>query len=99
MPRETHHAEQLRQDIDHGRTGDKVNFADPAAAPLGTDDEASGFPPTSEQVRRSRAAELSGRPDRDLRGSGSSGDFWRVAGLLGGAIVIAALVIILVIAT
>jgi hypothetical protein len=34
--------EQLRSDIDHGRTGDKVNFPDPAAAPLGTDDEAAG---------------------------------------------------------
>jgi hypothetical protein len=30
----------LREDIDRGRTGDKVNWPDPAAAPLGTDDEA-----------------------------------------------------------
>lgn len=31
-----------RVDIDRGRTGDKVAFPDPAAAPLGTDEEAAG---------------------------------------------------------
>lgn len=34
--------EQLRADIDAGRTGDKVAFPDPATAPLGTDAEAGG---------------------------------------------------------
>jgi hypothetical protein len=34
--------EQLRADIDSGRTGDKVAHPDPAAAPLGADDEAAG---------------------------------------------------------
>ena len=34
--------EQLRADIDAGRTGDKVAFPDPAAAPLATDAEAGG---------------------------------------------------------
>lgn len=33
---------QLRDRIDRGRTGEKVPAADPAAAPLGTDDEAAG---------------------------------------------------------
>lgn len=33
---------QLRAEIDSGQTGDKVPFPDPAAAPLGTDDEAGG---------------------------------------------------------
>lgn len=42
--------DQLRDDINKGRTGDKVCFPDPAAAPLGTDDEAAGCPPTPEQV-------------------------------------------------
>ncbi len=41
MP-ETTTGEQLRADIDAGRTGDKVAFPDPAAAPLGTDAEAGG---------------------------------------------------------
>jgi hypothetical protein len=43
--------EQLRNAIDTGKTGEKVAFPDPAAAPLGTDDEAAGTPPTSERVR------------------------------------------------
>ena len=37
-------AEQLRADIDHGLTGDKVPCFDPAAAPFGTDEEAAGTP-------------------------------------------------------
>ena len=36
--------EQLRDNIDSGKTGEKVGFADPATAPLGTDDEAGGAP-------------------------------------------------------
>jgi hypothetical protein len=32
---------QLRRDIDRGRAADKVSWPDPAAAPLGTDDEAA----------------------------------------------------------
>ena len=37
-------AARLRNKIDHGGAGDKVAFPDPAAAPLGTDDEAAGLP-------------------------------------------------------
>ncbi len=36
-------AQRLRHDIDSGRTGDKIPAEDPAAAPLGTDDEAAGI--------------------------------------------------------
>ena len=50
MPAEN--VDQLRAAIDQGKTGDKVAFPDPAAAPLGTDDEAAGYPPTRQQVRR-----------------------------------------------
>ena len=50
-------ASQLRDDIDSGRTHDKVAHADPAAAPLGTDDEAAGAAPTSEQVSMARRQE------------------------------------------
>lgn len=46
--------DRLRGDIDAGRTRDKVPFPDPAAAPLGTDDEAAGAPP--ESGRRADAA-------------------------------------------
>ena len=40
----------LRADIDSGRTRDKVDFVDPAAAPLGTDAEAGGNVPQPEQL-------------------------------------------------
>ncbi|MBS9478892.1 hypothetical protein [Ancylobacter radicis] len=56
-------ADRLREDIDRGRTGDKVPFSDPAAAPLGTDDEAAGTPPTAERIElaQATAARASGR--------------------------------------
>jgi hypothetical protein len=53
---------QLWQAIDSGETGDKVVAIDPAAAPLGTDDEAAGHPPTSEEIATAMADEAS-RPD------------------------------------
>ena len=54
--------EQLRRDIDSGRTGDKVDWPDPAMASLGTDDEAAGTPPSRERVRLARRQELSRGP-------------------------------------
>ena len=42
--------DQLRSRIDHGKTGEKVDFADPAAAPLGTDGEAAGAPVTAREL-------------------------------------------------
>ena len=49
--------ERLRRDIDAGRTGDKSPGSDPAAAPLGTDDEAAGTPvaPAVAESERNRA--------------------------------------------
>lgn len=55
-------SDQLRRDIDSGKTGDKIGFEDPAAAPLGTDAEAGGSPPTQEELKRAREAEKK-RPD------------------------------------
>ncbi len=49
---------QLRDDIDHGRTGDKVAASDPAVAPLGTDEEAAGTPVPPEAVAEARRYEL-----------------------------------------
>lgn len=49
--------DRLRHEIDSGRTGDKVAFHDPAAAPLGADDEAAGVSPTLEQVAQARMLE------------------------------------------
>lgn len=50
--------DQLRDDIDRGRTGDKVSFSDPAAAPLGTDEEAAGTPLNATLVGMVREREL-----------------------------------------
>lgn len=36
--------DRLRHEIDRGQMGDKVAARDPAAAPLGTDEEAAGTP-------------------------------------------------------
>ena len=49
--------EQLRADIDSGRTGDKVSAPDPAMAPLGTDDEAAGTPPSLDGIALTRKLE------------------------------------------
>ena len=50
-------ADRLRHDIDSGRAGDKVPFIDPAAAPLGTDEEAGGHPPSAQQRQWTQQAE------------------------------------------
>lgn len=42
---------QLRAAIDAGAAKDKVAYPDPAAAPLGTDAEAGGFPPKPSEIR------------------------------------------------
>lgn len=50
-------ADQLRADIDAGRTGDKTQGSDPAAAPLGTDEEAAGVATPPEALARARRLE------------------------------------------
>jgi hypothetical protein len=52
--------DQLRHAIDSGLTGDKVDFPDPAAAPLGTDSEAAGTSASPVQVQTAMHAELQG---------------------------------------
>ena len=53
--------EQLRGAIDRGETGDKAAYPDPAAAPLGADDEAAGHPPAPAQVDQAMRQEARGR--------------------------------------
>jgi hypothetical protein len=55
-------SDQLRSAIDQGAGADKVRHPDPAAAPLGTDDEAAGTPPTPEQRRMAAAQEIRTAP-------------------------------------
>ncbi len=65
---------QLRQDIDQGRAGSKVNNPDPAAAPLGTDDEAAGVPPSAVAVEAARRQEVENarvQPRQPKLGSGA----------------------------
>jgi hypothetical protein len=67
----------LRDDIQRGRTSDKVKARDPAAAPLGTDEEAAGTPVTSTASQSARDAEnksqLETDPDRSNKYNSWSG--------------------------
>jgi len=58
-------ADRLRYEIDRGRGGDKVDASDPAVAPLGTDDEAGGSPPTPAQVKQAYANEIAPGPSSE----------------------------------
>ena len=63
---------QLRHGITTGQSGDKVANIDPAAAPLGTDDEAAGMPPSKEEVRLAARHELKGQPTSNPRFDGAA---------------------------
>jgi hypothetical protein len=64
-------ADLLRYEIDRGRGGDKVDASDPAVAPLGTDDEAGGSPPTPAQIKQAYAYEIAPGPSSEhVRDSG-----------------------------
>jgi hypothetical protein len=65
--------DQLRGDVDRGRTGDKVAGSDPAAAPLGADEEAAGTPVSSQQVAAARRHETSAERATE---PGSPGGTW-----------------------
>lgn len=80
--------DRLRRDIDSGRTGEKADWPDPAAAPLGTDDEAAGNPPDADQVRQ---ATPDGRVQTPLRSSVGAALTY-VALAIGLLVLIAALV-------
>jgi hypothetical protein len=61
--------DRFRKDIDRGKAGDKTDYPDPAAAPLGTDDEAGGHPATAEELRIAREAEFRRRPSAPGEGA------------------------------
>jgi hypothetical protein len=79
---------QLRDDIDAGRTGDKVDWPDPAAVPLGTDEEAAGTPSDSWAVDAARRIEVS-RPCNSIahRGVGAAWLLIAFAAALGAGLV------------
>jgi hypothetical protein len=57
-PRRAPTSDQIRHRTDVAGSGDKVPFPDPASAPLGTDDEAAGRPPSAHE------RSLAGRQDK-----------------------------------
>lgn len=61
------HPDKLRTAIDRGAGRDKVAWEDPAAAPLGTDEEAAGTPVPREAVETAAEHEIRGpaRPTRE----------------------------------
>ncbi len=82
---------QLRHDIDSGRTGDKVPFPDPAAAPLGTDEEAAGTPVSGRAAAAARRAETARRDEPPRPNSSTrSGRAWMVITLIVAAAVLVA---------
>lgn len=62
----------LRSAIDKGRAGDKVAHPDPAAAPLGTDDEAARTPATPERVATAMRHEIRAPETNEQRTSAGS---------------------------
>jgi hypothetical protein len=80
MANQNPNVEQLRAAIDSGRTGDKVAYPDPAAAPLGADDEAAGTPPAPSAIRQTMARETSRR--RQSRSRPDQRGFWILIGLM-----------------
>ena len=59
--------DRMRKRIDNGETGDKVGFPDPAAAPMGTDDEAAGRP--ADARRRAQSAQQAKHPHNTSTGN------------------------------
>ena len=68
--------DQLRAEIDSGRSGDKIAASDPAAAPLGTDDEAGGAPPSRNQVAMVHRQEVGRRVFSSGKDSEGLGQGW-----------------------
>ena len=81
-------AARLRAEIDSGRTGDKVPAADPAAAPLGTDEEAAGTPTAPEAIAQARQRETLGQhAPRPRRGLGHAWVQIVIVALIAGALI------------
>ena len=81
--------EQLRADIDSGRTGDKVSAPDPAMAPLGTDDEAAGTPPSPAAIALTRRLE-NARPSQPAARTGLGHAWILIAFVIALAVAIVA---------
>lgn len=92
-----HHASaptssMLRDEIDKGRSADKIAGSDPAAAPLGTDDEAAGMPPTPREV--SMAMRHERRASSDPAQGSRQASWWLIAAAIVAIAVVALVVLI-----
>lgn len=65
--------DQIRDAIDSGRTGDKLEWPDPAAAPLGTDAEAGGVATSADARRVEAAVQTHARTPQSRQPSGMGG--------------------------
>lgn len=74
---------QLRIAIDQAQAGSRVDVTDPAAAPLGTDDEAAGNPDSTAQVRLAAAHEVRGTPSSERQRTSGIGHAWWLIGYAG----------------
>jgi hypothetical protein len=90
--------ELLRCMIDAGKTFDKVRFSDPAAAPLGTDDEAGGFPPSAAQVSEAIRLETLPLANEATRDAAQEGVWPRILPLLGYAVLTGAVALLVLVA-
>lgn len=70
---------QVRKDTDRGKTGDKVDYPDPAAAPLGTDEEAGGEHTPRPEAGRAEAERTYQRPAQRKKAPVIT---WTIVGLI-----------------
>lgn len=85
--------DQIRAAIDSGRTGDKLEWPDPSAAPLGTDAEAGGVP-TPPDARRAEFAQRTGPSTPQSRQPNGMGGF--AAYVIVGLVVLAVVALLAV---
>ncbi len=94
--------EQIRRGIDSGRSGEEAPYPDPAAALLGSDDEAAGYP-ASPEARRLEEEHQRATPV-DHRSGGKSGEpggptaqnrFVKIGAVAAGLVVLFLLIVLL----
>lgn len=88
--------QQLKSDIDRGRTGDKIDQGyDPGLSALGTDDEAAGTPNTPAQIEAARVLERRDVAQPAEQGGTNPKRGLPAVWLLVGALVVVVLVVLL----
>ena len=80
---------KLKHDINRDRGGDKVDAIDPAAAPLGTDEEAAGTPPSPQAIKQAHAHEIGAKPVSSERNDSNHGVVIYLAAVAAVVLVVA----------